>query len=102
MISAEIRAELASLQTQVSAAKPLRNATRATIQALQLNATQLVADVEAALVAPGNMLDTWTAPADPAVIISGIADILTAAQDQSALSLMRGVIGRATSNLEQL
>lgn len=101
-IPANIVSELASLQAQVAAASPLSQATHATIVALQLNATQLVADVQTALTAPNNLLDTWTAPPDPGAMVSGILSVLTAAQDQNTLSYMRGVTGRAASNLEQL
>ena len=101
-IPANITTELTSLQAQVAAAAPLANATHATKVALQLNAGQLVADVQSALVAPSNLLDTWIAPTDPVVIISGVLGLLTASQDQNNLSLMRGVTGRAASNLDQL
>jgi hypothetical protein len=101
-IPANITTELASLQAQVAAAAPLKAASRATIKALQLNAAQLVSDVQTALVAPGNLLDTWVAPADPSSIIAGVNSLVVTAVDQGNLSLMRGVIGRATSNLDQL
>jgi hypothetical protein len=100
-ISTTITAELASLQAQVIAAAPLANASHATIVALQLNAGQLVADVQAALLAPTN-LDNWIAPADPAAIASALTGIYGQGLDQSNLSLMRGVTGRAASNLDQL
>lgn len=101
-IPATITAELASLQAQVTAASPLTSASAATIKALQLNAAQLVSDVEAALIAPANMLDTYVAPSDPPTIIMGVEALLLAAQAQSGLALMRGVVGRAASNLNQL
>jgi hypothetical protein len=101
-IPANITTELASLQAEVAAASPLANASRATKVALQLNAAQLVEDVQSALVAPNNLLDTWAAPTDPIAIVTGIDQIVTASEDQSALALMRGVVGRAASNLDQL
>jgi hypothetical protein len=101
-VPANITAELTSLQAQVSAASPLTSASRATVTALQLNATQLVGDVQAALVAPNNTLDTWVIPVDPVAIINGIEGLVTASQDQSNLALMRGLTGRVASNLDQL
>ena len=101
-IPANITAELASLQAQVTAASPLRSASFATVKALQLNAANLVADVQAALIAPDNTLDTYVATADPVAIISGVLGLLDAALDQSNLALMRGVTGRVASNLDQL
>jgi hypothetical protein len=100
-ISSTITAALTSLQQQVTAAAPLANASHATITALQLNAIALVNSIQAALVAT-SLLDTFAASADPTVIVSGVQSVVTAAIDQSNLALMRGLTGRATSNLEQL
>jgi hypothetical protein len=100
-IAANITAELASLQAQVAAATPLAQASHASKTALQLNAGKLVADVQAALVAP-SLLDTWSPPGDPISIIAGVNVVVTASLDQSDLALMRGVVGRAASNLDQL
>lgn len=102
MIPAKITTELASLQAQVIAATPLAAAPRAAILAIQLNAAQLVSDIQSTLVAPNNTLDTFVPPADPVAIVNGVLGLLTASQDQSNLALMRGVVGRATSNLDQL
>lgn len=101
-ISAGITSELMSLQAQVAAAEPLANATRAAVVALQLNAGQLVSDVQAALTAPSNTLDTWIAPSDPSSIVSGFLNVASVAQDQDKLSLMRGLVGRVASNLDQI
>ena len=100
-ISASITTALTSLQAQVAAAQPLANASQATRTALKLNAGALVASIQAALVAP-SLLDTWTPTTDPAVIVAGVNSVVTAAQDENTLSLMRGVVGRAASNLDQL
>ncbi|WP_024516857.1 hypothetical protein [Bradyrhizobium sp. Tv2a-2] len=100
-IPANITAELAYLQGQVAAASPLANAPFATIKAMQLNAGNLVNDVQAALTAP-SVLDTFAAPLDAPSIVAGFQDVVTAAEDQSKLSLMRGVVGRVASNLDQL
>jgi hypothetical protein len=99
-IPENITIELTSLQAQVTAAVPLEDANHATITALQLNAGNLVADVQAALVAP-TVLDTWIAPTEPTTIISGVLDVVTAATDNSDLSLLRGVTGRVAANLDQ-
>lgn len=101
MISTSITTALISLQDQVTAAQPLANADQATIVALQLNAANLVESIEAALHVT-SVLDTWMPPSDPQSMIAGVLIDVTAAEDQSKLALMRGEIGRATSNLEQL
>jgi hypothetical protein len=100
-IPATITAALSSLQAQVVAALPLANASHATRTALKLNAANLVASIQSALTA-SSILDTYVAPTDPGVIITGVLTLLTAAEDENKLSLMRGVVGRAASNLDQL
>lgn len=101
-IPSNVTAELANLQAQVAANTPLANAPRATITAMQLNAAQLVSDIDAAIISSAGALDTWTAPVDPVAIACGIQGLLENAQDESNLALMGGVVGRATSNLYQL
>ena len=100
-ISASITTALTSLQAQVAAAQPLANASRATRTALKLNAANLVASIQGALTA-SSILDTYVAPTDPGVMVAGVLRLLTAAEDENTLSLMRGVVGRAASNLDQL
>jgi hypothetical protein len=101
MISQDIQDELVELQAQVAAATPLENATTAEVKAIQLNAQNLTDDIQTALVATGT-LDSWSAPSDAPTIIVGFNDIVTQATDEALLSLLRGVIGRVTSNVDQL
>lgn len=101
MIPPAITTALVSLEAQVDAAQPLENADQATIIALQLNAAALVKAIQDTLTVPSSVLDTWVPPSDPVSIVIGVLNDLEAAQDQTTLSLMRGVVGRATSNLEQ-
>lgn len=101
-IPTSITTALTSLELQVQAAYPLANANHSTIVAIQLNAVYLLNNIQTTLTLSNSLLDTWTAPVDGPSIAKGITNILSAAQDQENLSLMRGVVGRATSNLEQL
>lgn len=112
-IPTNITTELASLESQVKAATPLNNAPFATIKAMQLNASNLVNDVQTALttteLVPNiifttdtTLLDDWAPPVDPVSMIAGVLNLLTSAQNQQQLSLMRGVVGRVASNLDQL
>jgi hypothetical protein len=101
MIPTSVSVELLDLQTQVAQASPLDQASGATIKALQLNAGNLVEDIQAALVAT-SILDGWVAPTDPASMATGFATVAEAGSDQQALSLMRGIVGRVASNLDQL
>jgi hypothetical protein len=112
-IPANITTELASLQAQVKAATPLNNAPFATIKAMQLNAGNLVDDVQFALTTitlipnivfttNSILLDTWAPPSDPVGMVAGFNTVVIAGNDQKDLSLMRGVVGRVASNLDQL
>jgi hypothetical protein len=112
-ISSKITTELLSLQAQVTAAVPLNNAPFATIKALQLNAGNLVNDVQSALTTTTLipnivlttdtvLLDTWIPPPDPISMVTGFNAVVVAGQNQNKLSLLRGVAGRVASNLDQL
>ena|SRR5258708_4075738 len=113
MIPAAITTALTSLQAQVVAASPLANASNSTIVALQLNAGNLVISIQNALTTTtlipniilttdSILLDTWVAMVDPITIVNGVNNVVGSAENQNNLSLMRGVVGRATSNLDQL
>lgn len=94
--------ELSFLQTQIAQAGPLSQATRQVIVAAQLNAAQLVTDTEAAQYSLAGVLDTWTPPSDPVAIINGILGVDQNADDERDIVAMRGLVGRAASNLDQL
>jgi|SRR6516165_10242197 hypothetical protein len=101
-IPANITAELANLQAQVTAAGPLAAASAPTLTAMQLNAAALVSDINAALAGAAGALDTWMAPTDPAAIVTGILALETNADDQASLANMAGYAGRALKNLDQV
>lgn len=112
-IPTNITTELANLQAQVKAATPLSNAPFATIKAMQLNAGNLVADIQSALTTTklipnivlttdSVLLDTWVAPVDPVSMVTGFNAVVVAGNNQNDLSLKRGVVGRVASNLDQL
>ena len=112
-IPTNITTELASLQAQVKAATPLNNAPFATIKAMQLNAGNLVSDIQFALTTiklvpnivlttDSLLLDTWLPPPDPISMVTGFNAVVVSGDNQRDLSLMRGVVGRAASNLDQL
>src|SRR5262245_5498911 len=112
-IPASVTNALAALQAQVSAALPLETASRPTIQAIQLNAASLVSQVDTALANAATLsksgtlgvtatIDTWVAPVAPEDIITGVTSMLTSVIDQWKLAVMRGLVGRVASNLDQL
>ena len=101
-VPANVTSELAFIQNQVQSAQPLANASSATVTAMILNAEQLVGDIDAAVTSTAGQLDTWVAPVPVMQIISGIEGIVINAEDQASLTDMRGLVGRATSALNQL
>lgn len=102
MIPANIAMELASLQAQVTAAAPLADASQPTIVAIQLNAAQLLSDIDTAITAAAGELDSWTPPADPQDILAGILGLVVSATDQATLVNVEGYVGRAVKNLDQI
>lgn len=111
-IPVNITTELTSLEAQVIAATPLANTPHSTLVAIQLNAINLTADVQTALTTTtltnlipstdSTLLDSWVPPIDAVTIVTGILTVSTAAQNQQTLSLLRGIVGRVVSNLEQI
>lgn len=112
-IPSNISIALTSLEAQVTAAAPLENANHSTVVALQLNVANLVTSIQTALTTTTlipnivastdtTLLDGWIAPPDPLSIVVGVLKMMVAANNQNELSLMRGVVGRAASNLDQL
>jgi hypothetical protein len=101
-IPQSIIGQLQFLQNQYNQAQPLLAQPRSIIVALQLNAANLVAALDTAETNAVGQLDSWTQPGDPFALISSLQALLTAAQDQTALFNIRSLIGRVTSNLDQL
>ena len=80
----------------------MSSASSPTILALQLNTAQFLGDLNNQLNVSSGSLDTWTAPVDPAQIVSGILGLLDNATDQNTLANAIGYIGRSNINLDQL
>jgi hypothetical protein len=102
MIPQNVTDALTSLQSQVTAAAPLTAASQPTITAIKLNSQALVTTVDTALAGAAGQLDTWQAPTDVDQIIAGVLALTTAATDQANLAVMRGLVGRVASNVDQL
>lgn len=102
-IPVAVTTQLAALQAAFVAASPIDTAaTRSQILGLQFQATQLVAALDVALPAAAGALNTFVAPAMPHDMAAGVLGLLAATQDQIVLADLRGVMGRALSNLEQV
>ena len=100
-IPASIQAQIAALSTAFNAATPLAGAPRASVKALQVNAGALVAAVDSALLSAAGALDTFAPASDVSATVDELAALLVAAQNQSDLAALRGVVGRIASNLDQ-
>ena len=101
-IGTALQAEIAALNVAFAAATPIEQAPRAAVTALQINAAQLVSDVDAALAGAAGALDTFTAPAMAADMATGLTGLYTASQNQTDLADLRGLAGRVASNLDQI
>ena len=101
-IPSALQAEIAALTAAFSAASPLPQAPRASITALQINAAQLVSDVDAALAGAAGALDTFSAPPLPDAMAAGLTALCAASQNQTDLADLRGLAGRVASNLDQI
>ena len=102
-IPVTITNQLADLQTAFDAASPIDTAaTRSQILGLQFRAAQLVAACDATLPAAAGALDTATVPDMPTDMVKTVLALLQSAQDQTVLAEVRGLIGRAASNLDQV
>jgi len=102
-VPAIITTALASLEAQVKAATPLDAASPPTILALQLNAQALTRQLEGAQYTAAGQLDTWTdTSAAPEMMIQGAINAFNSANDEAAITELRGIVGRVTSNLDQL
>jgi hypothetical protein len=102
-IAPAITTALTSLENQVTAASPLAQASAPTILALQLNAQALTGQIEQAQYDAAGQLDTWTDTSQaPEMMIQGVVNAYNSANDESSLAELRGIVGRVTSNLDQL
>ena len=94
-----IAAEVSYLSAAIATAQPLAQASQTTITTLVLQATQLVDDTDAALLASAGALDSGIADVMPGAIIADFQAIVASAGAQLSLSDLRGLAGRVASNL---
>jgi hypothetical protein len=102
MIPQSIIGSLQFLQNQYNNAQPLTDQSRPTIVALQLNADNLIVNLDLAEIVAAGQLDTWTSSTDPFSLIASLQGLLVSAQDQTSICDIRSFIGRVASNLDQL
>jgi hypothetical protein len=102
MISAKIVSDIAAFQANVTASAPLNTQTQILIQTLEGEGASLLQDIDAAIDPTGAPLDA----ADPSGFVGDMVGVLTglatASEDQTTLSDLRGLVGRAMFNLAQV
>ena len=101
-IPAALAADLAAFQSNVSAAAPLRYAPPLQIAALVAQGAALLSRVDAAIAGAGAALMAPEPSGHPTKMISDLRGVAQASLDQSALSDLRGYLGRAVFNLAQV
>ena len=97
----QIKADIATLSANVSAAYPLAQAPQATLQLLRLQAAAVVNEVQAALIAD-DALVTEPAYTDARAYIKQIGWLVAYVLDQSKLADLRGFVGRVEANLDEV
>jgi hypothetical protein len=100
-VPANIAADLTGLQAAYNAAAPLTLAPATTIAGLALQAESAANDIDAAVLLNAGALDNFSPPAMAPAIATAVVALLTAAQTQSALTDVRGVVGRIATTLAQ-
>jgi hypothetical protein len=101
-VAAQIITDIANLQAQVAAARPLTGASAATVRAIQLNAIQALKDILANLTLSAGDLDLQQMPIDPTLIVAEVLKLRGNAQDQSFLSSAFGYVNRSLTGLNQI
>jgi hypothetical protein len=100
-IPASLAADLRTFQANVVAAAPLQGATPLQVAKLVAQAATVLSAVDAALQTSGTPLQAPAPSGHPVTAITAVRSLAAAALDQTALSDLRGYLGRAVFNLAQ-
>lgn len=98
----KILGEVQFLSNQINSSQPLTSQPKSLVTAMQLNAANLVKDIDAAQGDAIGQLDTWVQPGDPFALISSLQGLGISATDQLSIFDTRSFVGRLASNLDQL
>jgi hypothetical protein len=101
MIPVAISAGVTAFQANVAASKPISGLTPLQRAVLVTQGLSLVTAVDDALASVGTALDAPDPAGHPLALIAGVRTRLTASQDATTLSDLRGLLGRAVLNLSQ-
>ena len=102
MIPSSINDALTLYVASMNAASPLAQASRLTVAALQKAGTTLVVQIDAAMTPAAGALDANDPAGFPGDLVTDLLGLASAAEDQSALADIRGLVGRALFNLNQV
>jgi hypothetical protein len=96
-------ASVSALSAAIAAAQPIDKAGTNTLNALQLQAAACVALIDADIAANAVQLDSIDLSAMmPDAAATALSTLVGWANEQSAMVHARGLIGRVTSNIDQL
>lgn len=101
-VTAAITAAIGALQTAVTAARPLEQAPGSTLFGLREQIGTLVRYVDSAIAASKGTLDGPEPDGTPQAILASFVALAGSAADQSALVDLRGFVGRAAVNFDQV
>ena len=101
-IPASVTAAIASFVSATQSAAPLASQPRAILQAVQAQGAALLTTIDAAVLGASGQLDGPDPSGMPQVLVNELTALAVSAFDQSALADMRGFVGRAVANLDQL
>jgi hypothetical protein len=102
MISAKIVSDLTTFQSNVIASAPLNAQTTILIETLQNQGAALLQEVDAAIGPTGTALDAADPSGFAGDMVAVLAGLATASEDQTTLTDLRGLVGRAMFNLAQV
>lgn len=102
MISAKIVSDLASLQANLAASAPLNAQTKILIEALKGEGNDLLNEINAAVDPAGVPLEADDPTGFAGDMVPVLLGLATASEDQTTLTDVRGLVGRALFNLSQV
>ena len=102
MISAAIVSALTAFQANVTASAPLNMQTTILIEALQDQGAALLQQVDAAIDPTGVPLDAADPSGFAGDMVQSLLNLAVASEDQTTLTDLRGLVGRAMFNLAQV
>lgn len=102
MISTKIASDLTNFVANVTASAPLNTQTKIMIEALDGEGSDLLQEIDAAIDPTGAALDATDPSGFAGDMVTVLLNLATASEDQTTLTDVRGLVGRAMFNLSQV